>query len=268
MPTQNKIRTCGMGRAVACCASADRVLKLIDAEQRKMLSKPFEIVRMFELAVAEYTHAPFVVSVSSCTMALLLAVAWCLRNHPKQIRSYVGGPDPDYEPEAFAKRTDYTVENVPPKEISIPKFTYVGVAQSILNAEARVIFRDEDWRGGYQLKPLPVFDYARRFTSGMYRAGQMQCVSFHHSKILGLATHGGAILHDDPEADVWLRRARFDGRAEGVEPIDDIFTRGFHAYMTPSTAAEGLLRLAVLPKHNADLENSNYSDLSLAEIFK
>ena len=158
---------------------------------------------------------------------------------------------------------------------------------SIVHAGGRPVFEDLNWYGGYQLKPFPVWDYARRFTSGMYcgkligthgamldSAGHMLCVSFHHTKILGLAAHGGAILHDNDEADEWLLRARFDGRKEGVAPKDDTFPMiGWHCYMTPATAAEGLMRISVLPKHNDDLPwgpgtSSYYPDLSRLEIFK
>jgi pseudaminic acid cytidylyltransferase len=52
----------------------------------------------------------------------------------------------------------------------------------------------------------------------------MICVSFHWSKTLGEFRQGGAILHDNEEADAWLRRARFDGRTEGVAPKDDTST--------------------------------------------
>lgn len=200
------------------------------------MTDPFRVVRDFEAALCNYTGAPFAVTTTSCTMALLLAVA---------LKQEYGEP------------------------IEIPKRTYVGVAMSIFNAGAHPVFRDEVWSGSYQLKPLNIYDCARRFTSGMYVAGQIQAVSFHHTKILGLAAHGGAILHDDPEADKVLRKMRFDGRTEGVTPKDDNFNIiGFHCYMTPPTAAEGLLRLASLPKQNADLPNSDYSDLSLAECFK
>lgn len=179
-----------------------------------------------------YTGAPYAVAINSCTSALLLAVAY---------------HNPEY--------------------VSIPRKTYVGVAQSILNAGALVEFRDELWSGGYQLKSLPVWDYARRFTSGMYQSGDMQCVSFHASKILG-DTQGGAILHDNGLADVWLRRARFDGRNEDVPPVDDTFQRGWHCYMSPDVAARLLWRLGSLPEHNEDLPSDNYPDLSLQEVFR
>lgn len=229
---------------------------------------PFQPVKDLESEIGRYTGAPYVVSVTSCTMALLLAVAWKLRNHPTAIRSYVGGPDPDYQPEAFAKRTDYTIIHVAPEKISIPKRTYVSVPQSILHAGGHPVFRDEIWAGGYELKPLRVWDFAKRFTGGMYEPGEFQCVSFHTSKVLG-DTQGGAILHDNGAADQWLRKARFDGRTEGVEPSADIFDMvGWHCYLSPDVAARLVWRMARLPAKNPDLPTDDYPDLSKLEIFK
>ena len=98
--------------------------------------------------------------------------------------------------------------------------------------------------------------------------------SFHWSKTLGVQ-QGGAILHDSPEADAWLRRARFDGRAEGAPPSQDTFPlqRAWHAYLSPETAAAGLVRLANLPRNNAPLPwglgtTSDYPDLSKLDIFR
>ncbi len=96
----------------------------------------------------------------------------------------------------------------------------------------------------------------------------MQCVSFHASKILG-DSQGGAVLHDNEEADVWMRRYRFDGRTEGVDAkFDQITYPNIHAYMSPDVAARLLWRLSVLPKYNEDLPNSAYPDLSLIKAFR
>ena len=200
---------------------------------------PYQVVKDFESALCEYTGAPYAVSVNSCTSALLL----CL-DHFK-----CAGLNP------------WT-------SIEIPSKTYVSVPMQILNVGWRVRFREEDWRGSYRLYPTPIWDCARRFTSGMYVAGQFQCVSFHWSKILGIQ-QGGAILHDDADADAIFRRMRFDGRTEGVEPRHDTFPiRGWHAYMAPEIAAEGLVRLSLLPQHNEDLPNSDYPDLSEVALFQ
>ena len=94
------------------------------------------------------------------------------------------------------------------------------------------------------------------------------CTSHHWSKTLGLQ-QGGCILHDDPEAVEWFRKARFDGRTPGVLPKDDIFDSiGYHMYMSPEVAALGLVRLHHLPKHNEPLPNDDYPDLSKIELFK
>jgi len=152
--------------------------------------------------------------------------------------------------------------------IEIPKRTYVGVPYSILNAGCVPAFRDQDWLGSYQLKPFPVWDCARLFTSGMYERGTFLCVSFHQSKVLA-DSQGGAILHDSAEADEWLRRARFDGRKEGVAPKDDKFTQpAWHAYLSPDVAARLLWKLSKLPRHNDPLPNDEYPDLSLLPVFQ
>lgn len=210
--------------------------------------RAFQVISDLEHAIGEYTGAPYVVAVNSCTMAILLAVKW----HTECIAK-----------EAFMHGAPaYKVT------VSCPKHTYVSVPMSIIHAGARVTFRDELWQGDYQLKPLPVWDSARRFTSGMYKLGQMQCVSFHATKILG-DTQGGAILLNDGAAYDWLKRMRFDGRTEGVAPAQDKFTEvGYHCYMSPDVAARLLHKLSVLPYHNQPLPNDNYPDLSTFEVFK
>lgn len=259
------------------------------------MTDPFQVVREFEAALCEYTGAPYAVTTTSCTMALLLAVAWQLKNKYQDglvdgrerinvAVTYPGDVD-TWEDMMLGRR------HIRPR-IEIPKRTYVGVLMSIIHAGGRPTFRDEQWREDYQLRPLPIWDCARIFTSGMYEGetlrtvggdkmlghqiqppGAMLCVSFHWNKTLGIQ-QGGAILHDDPQADLWLRQARFDGRSEGVAPKDDVFyVLGWHCYMAPETAAAGLVRLAHLPKHNEPLPwgpgtDSDYPDLSTLEIFK
>ncbi len=196
-----------------------------------------DVTRQFESALCGYTRARFAVTTTSCTMAIQIACAW----HISQ--GWTGF-------------------------LAMPKRSYLGVPASIKNAGFEVQFIDEDWQGEYQLRPLNIWDSARRMTSGMYRPGAMQCLSLHWGKILGLS-QGGVILHDNHEADEWMRRYRFDGRTEGVDPKDDQVTYpNVHAYLSPEVAAHGLMKLALLPQHNADLPRSDYPDLSKIEAFK
>lgn len=198
---------------------------------------PHKVTEMFEQAMCEYTGAPYAVATTSCTMALLLACRY------------------------FSFTQGWA-------EITIPKRTYVGVPMSIKNARHRVAFSDAGWLGEYQLYPLPVWDCARWLRADMYRPGSMMCLSFHWTKQLAIG-QGGMVLLDDSEADAWLRKARFDGRTEGVPANKDHFDMiGQHAYMSPRDAADGLSRLLSLPRDNAPLPNSDYPDLSKFEVFR
>jgi len=216
----------------------------------------WEVVKDFEQAIAEYTGAPYVVCVNSCTNALLLSLMW--RRHNMKRNSYV----------------------------YCPKKTYISVPMVITRAGFKIKWDVDDWQNAdkhsdiglgptspewvsvYCLYPSNIIDSARKFTSGMYQRGHYWCVSFAASKILGME-QGGAILHDNEKADKWFRRMRFDGRTEGVDPKDDTFDLiGHHCPMLPSVAAQGILRLHHLPKHNEDLPHYDYPDLSQHPAFK
>lgn len=218
------------------------------------MKNPFSVVKDFEDAVAEYCAAPYCVAINSCTNALFL----CLKYAKDNIKD-------------FDLKNEYG-RNI--ETVLIPKHTYISVPMQAMHAGFKVQFMDKNWSGGYNIAPFPIYDFARRFTSKMCEhqkttnSAEYICVSFHWSKILGIQ-QGGAILHNDPEFDVWARKARFDGRTEGVAPKDDrIDMLGYHCYMSPEIAAEGLVRLHHLPKHNSDLPNDEYPDLSQMSVFK
>lgn len=198
---------------------------------------PHRITEDFEAAVADYTGAPYAIATTSCTMAIFLSLQWLKAK----------GELPDV--------------------IECPKRTYVSVPMQIIHSGAKIEFRDYKWRGFYKLNPTPVVDSARLFTSDMWMPGSMMCTSHHWGKTLGVQ-QGGCILTSDAEAAGWLKRARFDGRTPGVPPSRDHFQLGWHAYMSPEVAAEGLMRLALLPRHNDPLPNDDYPDLSKAAVFQ
>lgn len=220
----------------------------------------YKVVEDFEAALCAYTGARYAVTTNSCSMAIQLAVAWHFRPENKPERKYFQ------------------------RMVSVPKRTYCSVPMAIIHAGARPCFHARKWSGAYSLDPIPVWDSARRFTSGMYPlfgetfrhiddrfineggTGQFVCVSFQTSKILGLE-QGGAILHDNAEADTWLRRARFDGRLNAEEKLPQQI--GFHCYMNPSTAALGLQKLAILPSDNPDQAGAaDFADLSELPCFR
>ena len=198
-----------------------------------MKHNPFKIVEMFEETVANYTGAPYAVAVTSCTDALFLCC--------KAVGVF---------------------------EVSIPAKTYLSVPMSVIHAGASVKFTDEEWEGIYQLKPYPIYDAAKRFTSGMYKPGTHMCLSFHIKKHLKIGK-GGMILTDNKEIADWLRVARYEGRHAVPYKEDDITHLGWNMYMTPQQAAHGLALMQNYPKDVPDLiEEGGYRDLREFTVFK
>jgi len=195
------------------------------------MENPFETVKSFERRMAQYTGAPYAVAVDSCTNALFLCCKY------------------------------WEVEKV-----WIPKKTYLSVPQSIIHAGGEVVFEDRAWRGVYQLKPYPIWDAAKRLTSGMYQKGQFMCLSFHVKKLLPIGK-GGMILTDDKDAVEWFKRARYEGRSEKPYHEDDIHMLGWNMYMTPEQAARGLTLMQGYPQHMGDLLE-DYKDLTEFSLFR
>jgi dTDP-4-amino-4,6-dideoxygalactose transaminase len=177
-------------------------------------------VDKFEKALATYTGSPYVVCVDSCSSALLLCLLY--------------------------NNSEYVV---------LPKNTYVGVAQAAINASKKIVFKDVSWKGLYNIAPTNIYDAAKRFTSNMYITGSNMCLSFHYKKHLNIGK-GGAILTDNYDTYLWLRKARNNGKDIELPLPQQTYTqRGFNMVMHPLLAQKGLRILKRL--------NTNYGDLSL-----
>lgn len=197
------------------------------------MKNAYNIVKAFEERVAEYTDAPYAVAVDSATNALFLCAKY-----------------------------------LKVKKVTIPCRTYIGVPNSIIHAGGKVKFRDYEWKGVYQLEPYPIYDAAKRFTKDMYIPGSYMCLSFHGKKRLNIG-RGGMILTYDPKAVEWFKKARWDGRTEGVALEDEKFnTLGWNMYILPEQAARGLTQMMFLPEVNDDLPIEPYNDLSKYDIFR
>jgi dTDP-4-amino-4,6-dideoxygalactose transaminase len=203
----------------------------------------YKITEDFEQKLADYTGAPYAVTVDNQSNALFLALMF---------------------------------ENVKGKEITIPARTYPSVPCEIIHAGAKVKFtpvEGKTLKGAYQLAPTNVWDSALCFTTDMYKPGTHMCLSFtgpyKHFKL----SKGGAILTDSLEAYHWFKRARYSGRRECSYHDDNFDMLGWNFYMMPELAARGLLlmnqfyNLDGTKKHNTDLELP-YPDLSKFEIYK
>ena len=203
----------------------------------------YKITEDFEKALADYTGAPYVVTVDNQSNALFLALMY---------------------------------ENVKGQEITIPARTYPSVPCEIIHAGAKVKFRPvkgKTLKGAYPLEPTNVWDSALRFTADMYIPGIHMCVSFtgpyKHFKL----SKGGAILTDNHDAYLWFKRARYSGRRECSYHDDNLDMLGWNFYMMPELAARGMLLMNQFynmdgtKKHNTDLELP-YPDLSQFKIYK
>ena len=172
----------------------------------------FAKIGEFERALAAYTGAPYAVMTDCCTHAIEL----CLRL--KQVR-----------------HTRFTA------------WTYLSVPMTMHKLAIAYELVPETWQGEYRFYGTDIWDSARRLEPGMYQAGQMQCISFGHSKPLEIG-HGGAILLDDPESYRALGRMRYDGRDLSIVPWQQQqqFSIGYHYRPTIEDAEKGLALLETL----------------------
>jgi len=205
-----------------------------------MKHNPYEVTHKFEETVAEYCGAPYAVAVDNATNGMFMCIKYL------------------------------EAEDI---EITIPSITFMSVPCAIIQSGNRVKF-DSDHsalignklKGEYQLSPLPVWDSALRFTKGMYRPGQFQCISFSGPhKFLKLGK-GGMILTDSKEAYEWLKRARYFGRNPVDHMVDHFDMLGWNYYMLPEIAAKGLVMMMGIAEHNNDLERE-YQDLSKYKVY-
>jgi dTDP-4-amino-4,6-dideoxygalactose transaminase len=215
-------------------------MKNKDSLLNRASNSPYRVIQTFEEEVAAYTGAPYAVSVDNATNALFL----CLK---------------------YLKLED--------KEITIPSRTFMAVPCTIIHSGNKVKFdkdhpavRGATLKGEYQLSPYPVWDSALTFRKGMYRKGQMQCLSFSGPhKFLKLGK-GGMILTDDRNAYEWLKRARYFGRRPVDHLVEHFDMLGWNFYMLPEIAARGLVLMLGIDDYNDDLE-IEYQDLSQYKVY-
>lgn len=210
------------------------------------MSDAFQVVRDFEVAVADYAGARFGVAVDSCTSAIFLSLMW--RKHRREL----------------------------PGIIDVPKRTYPSVPMAVVHTGSKIRWTNEDWRGCYHLSPSGIVDAAKRFRCDMFVVSKkrcqhdnlMMCMSFHAKKLLPVG-RGGMILTDDLDAARWLRMARFDGRAEcPLSMQEDWPVIGWNMYLSPDSAARGLWLMNEIKEWYEDqLEIPPYPDCSTFSCF-
>ena len=184
----------------------------------------FDSLFRFERELAEYTGAPYVVVTDGCTHAIELVMRW-----------YQVG------------QCEFTAR------------TYISVPQCLASLGIEYTLTDEIWQGEYQFHGTTIWDSARRLEPGMYRTGQVQCLSFGHSKPMPIGKCG-AILLDDKSAYSQLSRMRSDGRDLAISPwqAQSTFGLGWHYCPTLEDCEQGS---KLLPTIQPQSQQAVYPDL-------
>ncbi len=168
----------------------------------------FDIVSKFEKQIAEFYGAPYAVATDSCTHGIEI----CLRQ-----------------------------QNI--KKITVPTRTYISVPflSSKLNLEME--WDENEWLDYYYVGGTNIIDAAVYWKEGGYIPKTFMCLSFQFQKHLSLG-RGGMILSDDKKSIDILKKMSYDGRVPDIpwrkQNIDMI---GYHYYMTPETAQDGIDKL-------------------------
>jgi dTDP-4-amino-4,6-dideoxygalactose transaminase len=193
----------------------------------------FDDINRFEIALAEYTGAPYAIMTDCCTHAIEL----CMR----------------YDKVEFCAFTPFTY-------LSIPMLMHKLKIQYYYEG-------NEQWVGEYKFRKTRIWDSARRLEKNMYREGQMQCLSFGHTKPLHIG-RGGAILLDDKAAYDAIIRMRYDGRDLNISPWEQQkeFRVGYHYKPTPEEAVKGIALLQGIKEFPVKPKLVEYPDLRTIKI--
>ena len=167
----------------------------------------FESVTNFEKEIAKFFGSSFAIAVDSCTHGIELALR-------------------------------YTGE----KEILVPKRTYLSIPFLANKLGLDLFWKDEQWVDYYYLTHN-IIDAAVLWKKDSYIPQTFMGLSFQFQKHLSLG-RGGMLLTDNEEAAIQIKKMSYDGRLPNIPWRDqNIDTYGYHYYMTPETAENGLNKL-------------------------
>lgn len=197
----------------------------------------FNIVSEFEKKLADFFGSPYAVAVDCCTHGLEL----CLRF--SQVQS-----------------------------INVPRRTYVSIPLLADKLNIKRTWKDENWKDYYYLTESvsrwKIIDAAVLWEKNSYITGTYMCISFQFQKHLSLG-RGGVILTDSKSSAQELKKMSYDGRIPNVPWREqNIKTRGYHYYMTPETAQQGLDKLpAAIERPPREWVVDDWPDLTKMDVF-
>ena len=194
----------------------------------------FEVIKEFENKMAEFYGSPYAVAVDCCTHGIEL----CLR--------YIGA-----------------------NKLIVPKRTYLSIPFLSNKLNIPLEWKDENWKDYYEIGDTGIYDAAVLWGKNSYIPETFMCLSFQFQKHLSLG-RGGMILTDSEEAKDELKKMSYDGRLPD-EPWreQNISTMGYHYYMTPETAQNGLDKLEEAKNtKQRKWVIEDWPDLTKMEVFK
>ena len=198
-----------------------------------LLIMNFDTVLKFEKEIASYFGAPYAVAVDCCTHALEL----CLRYRNVQ-------------------------------EINVPRRTYISIPFLSKKLNIKLNWIDDQWEDYYYLND-EIIDAAVLWKKNSYLQDKFMCISFQYRKHLNLG-RGGVILLSNIKEYNDLKRLSYDGRNPDIPwRNQDIEFMGYHYYMTPETAQNGLNKLSEAINQKPKKWNyTDWPDVSKMKIFK
>ena len=193
----------------------------------------FNIINEFENEIANFFGAPFAVAVDCCTHAIEL----CLIK-----------------------------DNV--KSINVPRRTYISIPMLSNKLNIKLEWNDDEWKDYYFLTDK-IIDAAVLWEKNSYISNKFMCISFQYRKHLSLGRGGAILLSSKKEYDL-LKRMSYDGRSPDTPWIEqDIYSMGYHYYMTPETAELGLKKLPLAKKTIPKKWTINdWPDVSKMKVFQ
>jgi dTDP-4-amino-4,6-dideoxygalactose transaminase len=173
----------------------------------------FDVVENFEKKIAKFYGSPYAVATDCCTHAIEL----CLR--------YEG----------------YT-------NITVPTHTYISVPFTLQKLNLKWKFDYSEWEDFYYLGNTNIIDAAVYWKENGYIENTYMCLSFQYKKHLNLGRGGAILLQNKQDYDI-LKKMSYDGRLPNSPWMDQsIDIIGYHYYMTPETAEDGIKKIEKVSK--------------------
>lgn len=194
----------------------------------------FEVVSKFETEIANFFGSPYAIAVDSCTHGIELCLRY--KNYPK---------------------------------ITVPTRTYISIPFLSKKLCLEMEWSEDEWKDYYFLGETNIIDAAVLWKKNSYIPGTYMCLSFQFQKHLSLG-RGGMILLDDKESVDSLKKMSYDGRDPKTPwRNQDIDMVGYHYYMTPETAQNGIDKLPdAIERTPKQWEWKDWPDLRNMSVFK